>query len=231
MYRADREKARPVLLDILNDREGRRVKWSKGKDSKDIGWGRELSWCEGGAVIGYIAAEAHWPEFLPGLIKILSSDQCGPNWGPRYGIVRVIGQLGKQNPEAAEAVRNILNQKNGPEHGDTLIVAALAAGLLGDTASIPALREYLAGEYWPLKQNAAISLGKLGDKNIIPRMLEWLKTPFDENYRGYAAEALGDLYAVEAKTYLQNAKAAEPVPWVRQKIEAALAKIESGRVQ
>src|SRR5690606_34391984 len=30
MYRADPAKARPVLLDILNDREGRQVVWSRG---------------------------------------------------------------------------------------------------------------------------------------------------------------------------------------------------------
>ena len=226
MYRADPGKARPVLLDILGDREGRRVTWSKGKDKKGLGWGRELSWCEGGTVIGYIAAEAGWDEFLPGLLKVLASDQCKSGWGPRYGTVRVIGRLGKGRPEAAEAIRGVLEQKRGKEHGDTLIVAALAAGVLGDKGSIAALRRHLDGEYWPLKHNAAISLGLLGDRSIVPRMLDWLEAPFDENFRAYAAEALGHLRAGEALPKLEKALVREPVPWVRQKIEEALEKMD-----
>ena len=226
MYRADPEKARPVLLDILGDREGRRVTWSKGKDKKDLGWGRELSWCEGGTVIGYIAAEAGWGEFLPGLLRVLASDQCKSGWGPRYGTVRVIGRLGKGRPGAAEAIRGVLEQKRGKEHGDTLIVAALAAGVLGDKGSIAALRRHLDGEYWPLKHNAALSLGMLGDVSIVPRMLDWLEAPFDENFRAYAAEALGHLRAGEALPKLEKALEREPVPWVRRKIEEALGKMD-----
>lgn len=227
MYRADPEKARSVLLDIFNDRDGQRVNWSKGKDKDDVGWGRERSWTEGGTVIGYIAAEAGWTEFLPGLLKILSSDQCKPEWGSRYGTVRVIGRLGKGDQKAAGAIRDVLEQKHGKEHGDTLVEAALAAGLLGDRASMPALRRYLDGEYWPLKHNAAISLGKLGDKSITPRMLDWLRVPFDENFRGYAAEAIGDLHANDAAPQLREALNAEPLFWVRQKIVEALAKLQT----
>jgi hypothetical protein len=227
MYRADFRKARSVLLDILNDREGRRVVWSKGKDSKDIGWGRELSWCEGGTVIGYIAAEAQWPEFLPDLLRVLSSDQCKSGWGPRYGTVRVIGQLGQGNREAADAIRNILEEKHGKEHGDTLVAAALAAGQLADKAAIPSLRRHLGGEYWPLKHNAALALGNLGDTSVVPRMLIWLKAPFDDNFRGYAAEVLGDLQDDATATHLKNALAVEPVPWVRQKIEESLKRIQT----
>jgi len=226
MYRADPEKARAVLLDILGDREGRRTTWSKGKDQKDLGWGRELSWCEGGTVIGYIAAEAGWSEFLPGLLEVLESDQCKSGWGPRYGTVRVIGRLGIGNPEAARAIREILEQKRGKEHGDTLIVAALAAGILGDKGCIPALRRHLDGEYWPLKHNAALSLSRMGARGIVPRMLDWLDAPFDENFRAYAAEALGHLRAGEALPKLREALEREPVPWVRQKLEEALVIID-----
>ena len=222
MYRADPEKTRSILLDILNDRTGAKVTWSKGKDSKDIGWGRELSWCEAGTVIGYIAAEAGWTEFLPGLLEILNSPQCKSYWGPRYGTVRVIGRLGEGDKSAAEAILKVLEHKYRKEHGDTLIAAALAAGQIGDPAAIPALRLYIAGDYWPLKHNAALSLSILGDQSIIPRMREWLEVKFDENFRGYAAESLGNLKDRESSVFLQRAHAIEPFPWVRQKIEEAL---------
>ncbi len=226
MYRANAVKARPVLLEILGDREGKWVAWSKGKDRQDKGWGRELSWCAGGTVIGYIAAEAGWQEFFPGLLKVLASDQCSPGWGPRYGTVRVIGRLGRGNKKAAETIRMVLEHKFRREHGDTLIAAALAAGQIGDPSLVPALRPYIASDYWPLKQSAALSLGILGDRSIIPRMREWLTVPFDENFRGYAAEALGCLGDRNSVPYLKDALEVEPFPWVRQKIEGALEKIK-----
>lgn len=230
MYRADPQRARPVLHDILGDREGKQVVWSKGKDRKDEGWGRERSWCAGGTVIGYIAAEASWREFLPGLLEVLASEQCLPGWGPRYGTVRVIGRLGAGNREAAEVVRDVLEHKFRKEHGDTLIPAALSAGQIGDPMAVSALRTCLAGSYWPLKHNAALSLSMLGDRSIIPRMREWLKAPFDENFRGYAAEALGNLADPGSRTSLEAALEAalevEPLPWVRRKMEEALNKIK-----
>jgi len=226
MYRADPEKTRPVLLDILSDRDGRRVVWSPGKDKKDEGWGREQSWCEAGTVIGYIAAEAGWREFLPGLIRVLESKQCLHGWGPRYGTIRVIGRLGKNDKAAAEAIRKVLEHKYRHEHGDTLVAAALAAGQIGDPSAISALRVCLAGEYWPLKHNAALALSQLGDRSIIPRMREWLTAPFDENFRGYTAEALGNLKDRDSEYLLKKALEVEPFPWVREKLETALNSIE-----
>ena len=226
MFRANPEKARPVLLNILGDRDGKRVVWNKGKDREDKGWGRERSWCVGGTVIGYIAAEAGWKEFLPGLLKVLASDQCKPGWGPRYGTVRVIGRLGKGNKAAAEAIRMVLEHKFYKEHGDTLIPAALAAGQIGDPSAVPALRLHITSDYWPLKQSAALSLGILGDNSIVPRMREWLTVPFDENFRGYAAEALGCLGDRDSIPALETALEVEPFPWVCRKIETALEKIK-----
>jgi hypothetical protein len=225
MYRSDPEKARPVLLDILNDRNGIRAYWSKGKDKKDKGWGRELSWCIGGTVIGYIAAEAGWKEFLPGLLAVLRSKECSAYWGPRYGTVRVIGRLGKDSPEAAEVIGMVLENRFRKEHGDTLVAAALAAGHTGDPSLIPALRKQFDRDYWPLKHHAALSLSRLGDTAIIPRMKDWLTTAFDENFRGYAAEALGNVGTKDVVPLLEHALKVEPFPWIRNKITAALEKI------
>jgi hypothetical protein len=222
MYRADPQKARPVLLNILNDQEGKRVAWSTGKDKKDEGWGRAQSWCVGVTIIGYIAAEAGWKEFLPGLLEALAHEQCSPYWGPRYGVARVIGKLGKGEKAAAEMIEKILTHKLRKEHGDTLAPAALAAGRIGDRALIPALRKHLDSSYWPLKHNAALSLSILGDRRIAPRMREWLTVKWDENFRGYAAEALGNLRDRESLSALRAALEVEPFPWVRRKMELAI---------
>lgn len=225
MYRADPQKARPVLLDILGDQEGRRVAWSQGKDKKDEGWGRAQSWCVGGTVIGYIAAEAGWTEFLPGLLKVLAHEQCSPYWGPRYGTIRVIGRLGKGGKAAADLIGKVLTHKLLKEHGDTLVPAALAASEIGDPELIPALRKHLDSDYWPLKHNAALSLSLLGDREIAARMREWLTVKWDENFRGYAAEALGNLKDKASAPALRAALEAEPFPWVREKITEALGKL------
>ena len=84
---------------------------------------------------------------------------------------------------------------------------------------------HLARDYWPLKHNAALSLGMLGDKSIAPRMREWLAIKFDENFRAYAAEALGYLGDKDSVEALKAALKVEPFAWVRKKITEALAKI------
>jgi len=72
-------------------------------------------------------------------------------------------------------------------------------------------------------------IGKIGhgDKSIIPRMREWLTVAFDENFRGYAAEALGNLGDRGSIVLLQDALGKEPFMWVRQKIEQALSAIDN----
>jgi len=134
--------------------------------------------------------------------------------------------LGKNDKAAAEAIRKVLEHKYRHEHGDTLVAAALAAGQIGDPGAVSALRVCLASEYWPLKHNAALALSQLGDRSIIPRMQEWLTAPFDENFRGYAAEALGNLKARDSEYLLKKALKVEPFPWVRQKLESTLNSIE-----
>ena len=222
LYNCDPKRARPVLLDVLNDQAGERVKWSQGKDKDDKGWGREQSWCVAGTIIGYCAAEAGWTEFLPGLLKVLEHPQCSPYWGPRYGTVRVVGRLGKGDKAAAKMIGKVLTHKLRKEHGDTLVPAALAAGRIGDHVLIPALRKHLNASYWPLKHNAALSLSMLGDRSIAPRMREWLTVQWDENFRGYAAEALGNLKDEDSLDALKAALDVEPFPWVRRKIRAAV---------
>ena len=58
------------------------------------------------------------------------------------------------------------------------------------------------------------------------RMKDWLTTAFDENFRGYAAEALGNVGTKQVVPLLEQALKVEPFPWVQNKITAALEKIK-----
>ncbi|KKL59463.1 hypothetical protein LCGC14_2215100 [marine sediment metagenome] len=228
LYRSDPTRARAVLLDIVRDPAGKRVAWSPGKDKEDKGWGRTQSWCCGSTVIGYIAAEAGWKEFLPELLKVLADPQCSHHWGPRYGTIRVIGLLGHGDEAAAKAILGVLTDATRKEHGDAKAVAAEAAGRIRHPMLIPALRRYVSNSYLPLCTGAAISLGQLGDKSIVATMRTWLKRT-DEGHRGAAAEALGDLKDARSVVALKAALAVEPFAWVRENIRQALAKIATAR--
>ncbi len=219
LFLLDRERARPVLLDVLQDKDLKQVKWNT-----EGNYALERAWQETAAVIGYMAAEAGWKEFLPGLLQALPGSS--PGWGPRYGLVRVIGRLGRGNKQAAQAIENMLADKLVKEHGDAKAVAAEAAGLIGDRSLIPMLRRYLHHGYEPLKHNAALSLTMLQDKDSAPTIRKWLTVVGDENYRGTAAEALGNLKDKDSIPALKSALAVEPFPWVRQKIKEALSKIQ-----
>jgi HEAT repeat protein len=175
-----------------------------------------------------MAAEAEWKEFLPLMVTALKHPAATPHWGPRYGLLRVIGRLGHGDKAAAEAIQNVLNDRYMDEHGDAKAVAALAAGRIGDPALIPVLRRYVDSSYAPLKHHAALSLSVLGDPELAPTMREWLRLVGDENYRGVAAEALGNLRDRDSVGTLTAAAAVEPFPWVREKINESLERITEG---
>ncbi|MFO7900760.1 MAG: HEAT repeat domain-containing protein, partial [Planctomycetota bacterium] len=219
LYNLDRTRARPVLLDVLGDKDLDRVKWNRKR--KYVG---AQAWRESAAVIGYMAAEAGWTEFLPGLLEALPGSS--PGWGARYGLIRTIGLLGRGDESAAKAIRDILDAPTKKEGGDTQAAAARAAGRIRHPSLIPVLRKRMKSRYEPLKHNAALSLSELGDASIAPTMREWLAVARDENYRGVAADALGNLRDRASAPALRRALRGEPFEWVRAQIRTALQTIE-----
>ncbi len=212
MYLSDRKKARPVLLDILSDEK--RSAWKHDPKNPAVRGGH---WTGGAAVIGYMAVESGWKEFVPGLARALQSPHC---WsGARVGLLRTLGRLG--DARAAEAVRANLTHKNL----DVVQVAALAAGRVGDRKAIPRLKKLLSCGYQPTELRAARALGMLGEGSIAPRLRKWLSRRGDEDYRAVAAEALGALGDRKSKAALEAALAAEPFPWVREELRRALKKV------
>ena len=207
LYAVGGEKAKPALLDVLS--EPSHSKWQTGK-------GFNGTWTGGTAVIGYIAAEAGWRDFVPALAKAIQTE--GIHLEAARGLLRSLGRLG--DPRGAEAIRLFL--RDGADL-DTVYAAALAAGQVGDRGSIPQLRKFLACGYPPAMLSSARALGMLGDKASSPILRKWL-TRTDEDFRGAAAEALGAMGDKDSVSALEAALAAEPFPWVREKIANALGK-------
>jgi len=218
LFVMDRRRARPVLFDLAAHKD--RSHWDTHKNPSG-----DAAWIAATTVIGYMAAEAGWQEFLPLLIAALEHPAATPHWGPRYGLLRGIGRLGHGDEAAAEAIRGVLTDRHRDEHTDAKAVAALAAGQIGDPTLIPALRRYVDSSYEPLKHHAALSLSILGDQELAPTLRDWLRVIGDENYRGVAAEALGNLRDRDSVAALTAAAAAEPLPWVRDEIHESLEEI------
>jgi hypothetical protein len=222
LYVMDRDKARPILFEVASDKA--RSKWDTSKDP--VG---EAPWIAGTAVIGLMAADAGWNEFLPLMIRALKNPTAWPGWGPRYTLIRIIGRLGRGDRKAAAAIRAVLTDQFQREDDDGRAVAALAAGQIGDVALLPALRQHANSAYAPLAQNAALSMSVLGDKPVAGKARAWLNAAADENFRGAGAEILGNLRDRESLAILREALAIEPFPWVREKMSLAIHTIESLR--
>jgi hypothetical protein len=210
LYVSDREKSRPVLLDILS--EPSHSKW------KEVPRGLQGNWTSCAAIIGFLAADAGWKEFTLPLVKALQAPVYHADV-PR-GILRPLGRLG--DARAADAIRHVLETD---KDADDLQLAALAAGQIGDRKSIPLLRPLLEEHYAPCRCNAALALGMLKDKESAPVLRTWLFRTEDENYRGAAAEALSEMGDKESIPALGLALQVEPFPWVREKIAQSLGKL------
>ncbi len=214
LYVMDKEKARPILLDIISD--PKRSRWKTDPENPAV---EGEHWATGAAMIGYMAEESGWDEFVPYLVKVLESPYC---WRQAsWGLLRVVGRFGDKR--AANMVKKYLDAKDL----DTVSVAAEAAGPIGDVAMIPGLRQLLNSGYEPARINAAVSLGMLGDRASAPKLREWLTDITDENFRGGAAKALGEMGDRDSIPALEAALVVEPVAWVREEIAGALATLQA----
>jgi hypothetical protein len=233
LYNTDRKKARPVLLHIAADIKN--SPWRGGDDMKYAGG----AWMSGACIVGQMAAESGWKEFVPVLAKNLDSPYC-KGFRSRMSILRSMSELVEPGEEEAiAAVRKCLKL----DEAYMLPQAALVAGKLGDQESIPRLRELLDHPFMAVRRRAAVALGMLGDTESAPKLRESLfrirkreildhtkygtELWMDEFMRAASAEGLGLMKDKGSLSALEKALANEPVPWVREKIEAAIAMIKN----
>jgi HEAT repeat protein len=216
LYVTDRKRAKPILLHILQDEA--HSAWKHDPKNPKVGSGH---WAFGAVLIGQMAEEAGWTDFVPHLAAVLEK----PHGYERatWGLLRVLGRIGDER--CAKAVKPLLSVRSL----DTVALAALAAGRTGDRSMIPRLRELLGNRFVIVRTNAALSLGRLGDKTSAPRIREMLDDRSDENTRAAAAEALGLMRDKGSVRALKGALANEPFAWVREKMQTALRQIKAQR--
>jgi hypothetical protein len=237
LYNTDREKARKALLEIAADKECR-TGWKFDEKNPAVAGGH---WMSGVCIIGQMAAASGWKEFVPVLVEALDSKYAGEERN-RMSVLRSLGAIAAPGDEdAAAAARKSLAMT----YPYMLTEAAILAGKVGDKASIPRLRELLDHPFMVVRRRAALALGMLGDAASAPRLRESLsgirkrevldhtkyntELWFDENMRAACAEGLGLMRDGESLPALKEALAGEPVPWVRERIETAISRIERGR--
>ena len=233
LYNTGKEQARGALLKIALDQEGK-TGWKYNPQNPAVAGGH---WMSGVCIVGQIAAEAGWREFVPVLAQALESKYCRKYH--RMSILRSLSKIAEPGDETAiKAVRTSLEMT----YPYMLAEAALAAGKIGDRDSLPRLRALLDHSFLVVRKNAAVALGMLKDIDSAPHLQESLfriRKPevldhrqhgteicFDENMRAAAAEGLGLMRDRDSLPDLRRALKNEPVPWVRNKISAAINKIE-----
>jgi hypothetical protein len=215
LFNIDRARARPVLLDIAAHPD--KVAWKAYKTWK----GRQITehdrWAACTLMIGTMAEEAGWPEFVPLVARVATHPRASR--AHRWSAMRLLAEFG--DARAAEAVRTCLAS------GDLNVraYAALAAGRTGDRSLVPALRKCVRHPYEVLGARAAVSLGQLGDRASAPVLRRMLSAMSDENLRAGAARGLGALGDPDSAAALQAALDAEPIPWVRDVMAEALSKL------
>jgi len=220
LYATDPDKAKPVLLDILSHPD--KVKWTstprtKGPDNQ------QQHWTAASIAIGVIAKEAGWKEFIPGLVSVLEKGKFSKHF-PSHALMRAIA--GIPDKRALPVIRKHL--KHG--RGYTAAYAALAAARIGDTDSIPLVRKLLSSRYRRFKELAITSLGILKDTESAPALRNILLNEIgDENLRAAAGEALGAMNDTQSAPALRASVKAEPIPWVREKLKAALNSMGEGK--
>jgi len=234
MYNSDRKRARTELLKIAKDSEFK-TGWKYSAKDPSVAGGH---WMSGVCIIGQMAAKSGWKEYIPAMAKALDSEYCGGR--SEMSIMRSFTKLAEPgDPVATKAVRKCLART----FAYMLPEAALAAGKVQDRESIPRLRELLDHPFMAVRRRAAVALGMLGDTESAPKLRESLfrirkreildhtkyNTEFwmDEFMRAASAEGLGLMKDKGSLSALEKALANEPVPWVRKKIEAAVAMIKN----
>lgn len=217
LFNIDREKARAVLLDIATHPE--KVTWKGYKTWRGKQITEHDRWASCALMIGTMAQQAGWKEFVPVLARVASSPNATP--GQQWGAMRLLAEFG--DARAAPAVKKCLESRDL----NVRAYAALAAGCTGDKSLIPRLRECAHHSYTVLRARATTALGRLGDTDSAPLLRKMLGYADDENLRAAAAEALGVLGDRRSAGALKAARDVEPVRWVRETMTQALKKLET----
>jgi len=198
------------------------VSWRSSSDPYVV----EGDWAWVASQIAGILMQAGRTEYAAEFAAILDHGQIvgmhhpnNINWQPYASIVRYLASA-----RAASAIPAIVKWTNS--HGDMVATVIQALGDLGATAQAPTIRALYAGNaYEQYRLYGMEALAKLGDKTYLSDFRNYIFST-DEDYRGYAATALGVLKDTDALSILEKALANETFSWVRERIKRSIKIIE-----
>ncbi len=209
------------ILELVLERESS-ILWADDS-SLSVSAGLWINTCgAAAAILGQIAnaeAKAAADDVANLLNETWVEAKCGydptnlQRWSEfRWAFVKALGRLG--NSSQGTILRNIIQDENAD--GDERALAARGVGEVGDKTALSDLLNLLSThEYMPQGWYCIESIGKLGGPDNAPTLYPYL-THWEENYRGYAAKALGLLGNSDAMPYLESLIATEPFAWVRE---------------
>ncbi|MCD6292966.1 MAG: HEAT repeat domain-containing protein [Deltaproteobacteria bacterium] len=132
-----------------------------------------------------------------------------------WGLIKALGKLGGSEHLA-------LLKKYLPDCGDVAAQAVRAMADIGDPVVVPDLVALLGDfQYSPVGLYTIDALGQLGiaeqGKYLYPFLVHW-----DEDFRGAAAAALGQMGDDSALSQLKEMLQNEPFPWVREAAQKSI---------
>jgi HEAT repeat protein len=211
LFKMDRKKAVPLLRKILTKDES--IKFAE-KDS-EFGSPTHTN-CVG--TIAAMCGLTGFKELVPELNTLAWKNSTNGRWG----VLRALGRL--NDPRGYPAIRRFCRSGNH----DTATIANEAAGRIKDKEALKNAARWLRSKKYPIRTlNAIKALGEGGVTGHTDKILEHLKLRmYSEDWRAGCATALGRIgEPAKCIRVLEKLLAAEKWPWVRQKIEAALAQL------
>ncbi|MDY6971977.1 MAG: HEAT repeat domain-containing protein [Thermodesulfobacteriota bacterium] len=137
-----------------------------------------------------------------------------------WGLIRSLGRLG--NYKHIPLLLEVLSKKDP----DAIAVAVQALTEIGDPSVIPELLRLLKhAKYPPILVYIIEALGNMGTEEIAPHLYPFL-SHWDEDFRGAAAVALGNIGGLKAATELKKMMYKERFPWVIAAASKSLQRFE-----
>jgi hypothetical protein len=224
LYLSVGEGAVPTLIKVLQKDPS--IQWG-GKDD----WEDEEIWLHTSTIAAAILANINNTEARNGadyVAQLLDTSNWGISPGMvwqneeiRWGFIRQLGRLG--GPEHASILLEYLKG-----NVDASANAARALGRIGNRTVLPDLSDELEAHDYSIQDVYIIeAIGKLGEPSHGAQLYKFLSYE-DEDYRGFAATALGELGDVNAVPHLQNVLETETFPWVIKAAQRSLTSLSGG---
>jgi HEAT repeat protein len=145
----------------------------------------------------------------------------------RWGLIRALGVLG-----GPEQVPTLLDEIDKEWTGESSYNAVLALANIGDKSVAPTILDFMDRSVIQGSNRMKVlvsieALGKLGDESLAPKLYPYLDD-WDENFRGYAAIALGELGNKDAIPYLDELLQKETFPWVIEAVQESIILLQGG---